>query len=166
MSFLAAREETRALRVSDFAPELSSLRETHLLFERIQPELRLVICGAGHVGATLARLATFVGYHTTLIDDRAEFVARERFPDARIDLVLAESWATAVGEAIDSGKGVAVAIVTRGHNEDEECLRAVTKSNPDYVGLIGSKRRTNIVIDRCVTPAPRRYYKVFVRRLG
>src|SRR6266496_5118860 len=52
--FLASREETRALRVSEFAPELSSLRETLLLFERIHPEPRLVICGAGHVGATLA----------------------------------------------------------------------------------------------------------------
>jgi xanthine dehydrogenase accessory factor len=146
--FLAAREATRAFRVSDFAPELSSLRDTLLLFERIQPDLRLVICGAGHVGATLARLASLVGYHTTLIDDRAEFVARERFSDVPIELVLTENWAVAVGESIGSGKGVAIAVVTRGHNEDEECMRAVIKSDPDYIGLIGSKRRTNIVIDR------------------
>jgi xanthine dehydrogenase accessory factor len=38
--------------------------------------------------------------------------------------------------------------VTRGHNEDEECLRAVLATHADYVGLIGSKRRTNIVLDR------------------
>jgi xanthine dehydrogenase accessory factor len=44
--------------------------------------------------------------------------------------------------------GVSVAVVTRGHNEDEECLRAVVASRPDYVGLIGSRRRTNIVLDR------------------
>ncbi len=41
-----------------------------------------------------------------------------------------------------------VAVVTRGHNEDEECLRAVVGARPDYVGLIGSKRRTNIVLQR------------------
>jgi xanthine dehydrogenase accessory factor len=53
-----------------------------------------------------------------------------------------------VSEAIGNGHGVSVAVVTRGHNEDEECLRAVMKTNPDYIGLIGSKRRTNIVLDR------------------
>jgi len=38
--------------------------------------------------------------------------------------------------------------VTRGHNEDEQCMQAVVRANPDYVGLIGSKRRTSIVIER------------------
>ena len=38
--------------------------------------------------------------------------------------------------------------MTRGHNEDEECLRAVITTDADYVGLIGSKRRTNIVLHR------------------
>jgi xanthine dehydrogenase accessory factor len=39
-------------------------------------------------------------------------------------------------------------VVTRGHNEDEQCMRVAIQANPDYVGLIGSKRRTSIVIDR------------------
>jgi len=38
--------------------------------------------------------------------------------------------------------------VTRGHNEDEQCMQVVVRANPDYVGLIGSKRRTSIVIER------------------
>ena len=69
--FLASREETRMFSVSDFAPDFPSARETSLLFERLQPAPRLVVCGAGHVGATLARLAAFAGYQATLIDDRA-----------------------------------------------------------------------------------------------
>jgi xanthine dehydrogenase accessory factor len=134
--------------VKEFAPNLSSASETLLLFERIHPEPHLVICGAGHVGASLAKLAGFIGYHSTLIDDRAEFVTRDRFPDERISLVVAESWTTAVQKTIGNGQGVAVAVVTRGHNEDEECMRAIINTTPDYVGLIGSKRRTNIVIER------------------
>ena len=51
-------------------------------------------------------------------------------------------------EAIGNGRGVSVAVVTRGHNEDEQCMQVVVRANPDYVGLIGSKRRTSIVIDR------------------
>ena len=146
--FLGSRDDTRMLSVSEFAPEFSSARETMLLFERLQPPPRLVVCGAGHVGASLARLAAFTGYHTTLIDDRADFLKRDRFPESEIDLVVADDWGSAVREAVGNGRGVSVAVVTRGHNEDEECMQAAVRANPDYVGLIGSKRRTSIVIDR------------------
>jgi len=137
-SFLASREETRLFTVD----------ETSLLFERLQPAPRLVVCGAGHVGASLARLAAFTGYHTTLIDDRAEFLKRERFPEEQIELLVAHDWSSAVRDAVGNGRGVSIAVVTRGHNEDEQCMHVAVEANPDYVGLIGSKRRTSIVIDR------------------
>jgi xanthine dehydrogenase accessory factor len=146
--FLAARDEAHLFQVRDFAPELIEWAEANVLFERLHPEPRLVICGAGHVGAALARLANFTGYKATLIDDRTEFVGRDLFPDDRIELIAAENWGSAVRQAIGNGRGVSVAIVTRGHNEDEECLRAVITTDAGYVGLIGSKRRTNIVLDR------------------
>jgi xanthine dehydrogenase accessory factor len=148
VAFLTSREAARTFHVKEIAPELVAFADVRLLFERIQPERRLVICGAGHVGASLARLARMVGYEVTLIDDRAGFVARELFPQERIELIKATDWGDAVRAAIGNGGGVAVAIVTRGHNEDEECLRAVMTTNPDYIGLIGSKRRTNIVLER------------------
>ncbi|HWW76479.1 MAG TPA: XdhC family protein, partial [Pyrinomonadaceae bacterium] len=112
------------------------------------PEPRVVVCGAGHVGAALARLAYAVGYRVTLLDDRADFVARERFPAEEIELVAAPGWADALREAIGAGRGVYVAVVTRGHNEDEECMKAALSARPDYVGMIGSRRRTNIVLGR------------------
>lgn len=147
-TFLDSKAETRVFQVREFAPALSEWSEAQILFERIQPEPRLVICGAGHVGASLAKLAGLTGYRATLIDDRAEFVTREGFPDERIELVATESWSEAVQTAVGNGHGVCVAIVTRGHSEDEQCLRAVMTVDADYVGLIGSKRRTNIVLQR------------------
>ena len=146
--FLASRDDTRMFSVQEFAPDFEFARETLLLFERLQPPPRLVVCGAGHVGASLAKLAAFVGYHTTLIDDRADFLKRDRFPQNEIELMVADDWASAVRDAIGNGRGVSVAVVTRGHNEDERCMQAVVRANPDYVGLIGSKRRTSIVIER------------------
>ena len=62
--------------------------------------------------------------------------------------MAAREWAAPVTEAIGKGRGVYVAVVTRGHNEDEECMRAVLQARPDYVGMIGSRRRTNIVLAR------------------
>jgi xanthine dehydrogenase accessory factor len=151
LTFLAGRREAETFKLETFAPELEKYSGASVLFERIEAEPRLVIAGAGHVGASLARLAALAGYRVTLVDDRAEFVARTLFASASehsIELVLAQHWADSIGEAIGNGRGVSVAIVTRGHKQDEDCLRAAIAARPDYVGMIGSKRRTNFVLDK------------------
>ena len=151
LAFLRARDDAKTFRVAEFAPQLDRLGEALVLFERVEAEPRLIIAGAGHVGASLARLAAVVGYRVTLIDDRAEFVARELFAspnEQSIELIAAKSWADALRDAIASGRGVSVAIVTRGHKQDEDCLEAAVDSNPDYISMIGSKRRTNFVLDK------------------
>src|SRR5437870_4217613 len=151
LAFLRARDDAKTFSVVEFAPQLEQFSGALVLFERIEAEPRLVIAGAGHVGASLARLAALVGYRVTLVDDRAEFVARELFAsesEQGIELVPAEHWTDAVREAIGNGRGISVAIVTRGHKQDEDCLRAAIAARPDYVGMIGSKRRTNFVLDK------------------
>ena len=151
LKFLASRREAETSKVESFAPELEMHSGASVLFERIEAEPRMVIAGAGHVGASLARLAALVGYRVTLVDDRVEFVARELFAapsEQAIELVLAELWSDAIREAIGNGRGVSVAIVTRGHKQDEDCLRAAIAASPDYIGMIGSKRRTNFVLDK------------------
>ena len=150
-AFLSSREEAKLIAAEEFAPDLAEFSGVQLLLERIEAEPRLVIAGAGHVGASLARIASLVGYRVILIDDRPEFVSRELFSSPReqgIDLVLAENWSDSVRSAIATGRGVSVAIVTRGHKQDEDCLRAAIAANPSYIGMIGSKRRTNIVLDK------------------
>ncbi len=151
IAFLLSKDNARLLRVHEFAPELSPWGEAQILFERIQPEPEIVICGAGHVGASLAKLAVALNYQVTLIDDRIEFLNAELFPKQGIKLVLADRWADAVRAATGDGRGVSVTIVTRGHQQDEECMRAIVETTPDYVGLIGSKRRTKIVLERLRT---------------
>ena len=147
--FLATRADARTFKTEEFSPSPDEWRGVRLLFERLAPEPRIVVCGAGHVGASLARLAQAVGYRVMLIDDRADFLSRARFP-AEIDLLVADKgWTEAVRAGVGhDGRGVAVAVVTRGHNEDEECMRAVLAARPGYVGMIGSRRRTNIVLER------------------
>jgi xanthine dehydrogenase accessory factor len=146
--FLESQIEAGTYTGSEFAPDTANWHDVRILCERIEPEPRLIICGAGHVGASLALLARLIGYGVTLIDDRHDFVTRERFPDEGIELVVTDNWQDALTKAVGAGCNVAVAVVTRGHNEDEECMRAIVEAQPDYMGLIGSKRRTNIVLDR------------------
>jgi len=147
-SFLDSKEETRVFHTKEFAPQLVGYAEAQILFERIQREPRIVICGAGHVGASLAKLAGMLGYRVSLIDDRAEFLNRELFPDENIELIATDSWSEAVRDVVGDGRGVSVAVVTRGHSEDEQCVREIIGTEADYIGLIGSKRRTNIVLGR------------------
>jgi len=145
--FLESREEIRSYRGKELsAPD--QFTDSLFLFERIRPEAQLVICGAGHVGASLAVFARLAGYRVTLIDDREEFLTPERFSNHDVQLLLADNWTDAVRQAVGNGRGVSLAVVTRGHNEDEQCMRAAITTNPDYIGLIGSKRRTSIVINR------------------
>ncbi|HSQ24735.1 MAG TPA: XdhC family protein [Pyrinomonadaceae bacterium] len=149
--FMRLREEAKTMKVSEFAPELETAGDSLLMFERIEGEPRLIVAGAGHVGASLARLAALVGYDVALIDDRAEFVARELFSnksEQTIDLIVAQSWSDALCEAVGKGRGASVAIVTRGHKQDEDCLRAAIVARPGYIGMIGSKRRTTIVLEK------------------
>lgn len=146
--FLESRAEARTFQIAELSAEPLASQDGRIMFERIEPEPRIVICGAGHVGAALARLARLTGYRTTLIDDRADFLTRERFPEDEIELVIAETWTDALRSSVGAGRGVSVAVVTRGHNEDEECMQALMSVRPDYLGLIGSRRRTNIVIER------------------
>jgi xanthine dehydrogenase accessory factor len=106
---------------------------------------RLIIIGAGHVGQALADLGAMLGFHVAVIDDRAAFANRERFPSA------AEIIVRPFEKAIDSMKldrNCYVVAVTRGHAFDEIALRAALKQKPGYLGMIGSKRRVRATLDR------------------
>ncbi|MEO6392552.1 MAG: XdhC/CoxI family protein, partial [Pyrinomonadaceae bacterium] len=146
--FLDSRNEAKTYSANEIDPTLNDQSGTQLLFERIAPEPRLIVCGAGHVGASLARLGPALGFRTILVDDRAELLLPELFSGLKLELIKVDDWSVGVRAAIGNGRGASVAIVTRGHREDEDCLRSVLAAQPDYVGMIGSRRRTNIVLDR------------------
>lgn len=115
-----------------------------IMLQLFEAPARLVIVGGGHIGLALATFAEWLGYETTVIDDRAEFANRERFPMA--EHVIAGE----VGEALDSlalDASTAVVLVSRGHRVDEEALRHVVGRGAGYVGMIGSRRRTRTVLD-------------------
>src|SRR3989442_4823496 len=116
--------------------------ETELLVEPVMSKPRLVIVGGGHVGLAIAKLGAQLEYDVSVIDDRAEFATRERFPGAsevvNMDMVRAL-------ETMPIGWNSFVIICTRGHKLDSHCLRAAVKTGARYVGLLGSKRKTILI---------------------
>jgi len=118
--------------------------DAELLIEPVLAKPRLVVVGGGHVGLALARMASQLDYEVTVVEDRAEFAARERFPEG-VEVMHAD-----MVEALSTmpiGWNTFIVVATRGHKLDSHCLRAAVKTPARYVGLLGSKRKT-ILIER------------------
>ncbi len=111
---------------------------------RITPTPRLLIAGAGHIGRILANMAVIVGFEVHVIDDRDQYANVKRFPQP-IRTHVGEIARTLSGMTIDSN--TFVVIVTRGHNNDEAALRTVLGSPARYIGMIGSRRKINVIYD-------------------
>lgn len=118
----------------------------HLVVETLQPRRSLLIFGAGHVGKALAQAALLVGYEVSIADDRADFLSLQRFPERQIRRLHMQFEDTQSLPVI--GAHTAIAIVTRGHQHDEACLRAVLRTKAAYLGMIGSRRRVQAVFER------------------
>jgi xanthine dehydrogenase accessory factor len=101
------------------------------------PSPRLIIAGAGHVGAALAAMAHLMDFSVIVVDDRADYASAERFPDAVCRVGSVE---TELAKLRIDGQTYVV-IVTRGHRRDALALAAVVRSSAAYIGLIGSKRK-------------------------
>lgn len=104
----------------------------------------LLIAGAGHVGAALARLAVGLDFRVVVIDDRADCAAPARF-DPKVRLIVGDIASTLRDWPIDPS--CFVAIVTRGHQHDEAALDAVVRRPAGYLGLIGSRRKGRLIFD-------------------
>lgn len=96
---------------------------------------RLVVVGAVPVAMALVRLARELGYETVVVDARASFATRERFPDAD-ELIL--GWPDEVADDIDLGPADAVAVLSHDPKIDEPAIAEALRRGCRYVGAIGS----------------------------
>ena len=116
-----------------------------LLYEPLLPPDRLLVVGAGHIAVPLHEVGKILGFEVIVVDDRADFATRERFP--RADEVRCIPFGTVpLNIAID--RTTYLVLVTRAHEHDEEVLRQVADSPAPYIGMIGSKRRVITVYRR------------------
>jgi xanthine dehydrogenase accessory factor len=112
-----------------------------LYIEVHRPPEHLVIVGAGHIAVPLAHLGRLLSFRVTVLDDRDEFATTERF-DEGVDVVRADFERDPfAGVRLD--RRTYVALVTRGHRWDFDCLRRLLELDrpPHYIGMIGSRRR-------------------------
>lgn len=108
------------------------------LFLEVMPRRPvLLLIGAVHVAAELARLARPLGFRVIVADGRAGFLTRERIPDAH-ELLL--GWPAEAFAALDVTPATAVCVLSHDPKFDEPALHLALRSPAGYIGAIGSRK--------------------------
>lgn len=108
----------------------------------INSKPKLIVIGGGHIAAELNKLSNFIDMEAVIFENREEYGNKERFPQAELRLGAYEE--TLRNYNISSN--CFVVIVTHGHSYDEIALKSVINSDAAYIGMIGSKEKTQQVM--------------------
>ena len=134
----------------DFAQESGLIcgGNMQVYIEPLESTPHLYVIGAGHVGFHLAKLAHTIGFKIHVLDDREKFASRERFPNAS-EVVTEDipAWL----ERTKLPSHAYVVIVTRGHTNDLDALRALAPRELRYLGLIGSRAKVARISDQLLS---------------
>lgn len=110
-----------------------------VFLEVVRPPARLMIFGAGHDAAPVARLAKGLGWHTSVVDTRARAGTLERFNEAdAVWLCRPED----VSKQVPLSDRTAVVMMTHNYLHDLELLRQLLPLRLRYLGCLGPKKRT------------------------
>ncbi|MFN7980740.1 MAG: XdhC family protein [Vicinamibacterales bacterium] len=134
----------------DFAQETGLVcgGQMSVYIEPVEPNPSLYVIGAGHVGACLATMAHDAGFEVHVVDDREKFASRERFP--QVAEVVTEDIPAWLERTVLPSHAYAV-IVTRGHTNDLDALRALAPRELRYLGLIGSRAKVARITDQLLS---------------
>ena len=116
-----------------------------LFVEVYPPPPRLIIVGAVHIAESLVPMANLLGYETIVVDPRAAFATRERFPDAT---KLVQEWPQHALPELGLDRSASVAILTHDPKLDDPALIVALNSEAGYVGALGSRRTNQKRIER------------------
>ena len=126
-------------------PTLVVRGSVRYFLDPLAPPITVVVFGGGHIAARLVPLCRGLGFRTMVVDDRADFASRDRFPDAD-EVRAVPSFENALQDLpLDAGDYVV--IVTRGHGGDQAVLRQALRNQPGYIGMIGSRRKRGLIFE-------------------
>jgi len=110
----------------------------------INADPKLIIIGGGHIALELHKLSNLIGMKTVIFENRVEYGNKERFSEAELEVGDYEEKL----RNYNMSNNCFVVIVTHGHSYDEIALKSVINSDAAYIGMIGSKEKTEQVIKR------------------
>lgn len=102
---------------------------------------KLYIFGAGHIGKAVAKFANELEFNITVFDSREGIFNNKEFEGCKC---ICNDYFKAIDETVFD-ENTFIVIVTPKHEYDEEILKRVVMKPHAYVGMIGSKRKVDIV---------------------
>ncbi len=124
-------------------PVMLSIGDKHFWVEPFLEFGTLYLFGAGHVSRQTAVLGAKVGFQAVVLDDRAEFANKERFPDP-IEVKVIPRFEDCVQD-LEIDPDSYLVIVTRGHLSDRTVLEQALTTPAGYIGMIGSRRKRDTI---------------------
>ena len=119
---------------------------TEWLIQRLQPQHHLLICGAGNDVMPLVTMAKLQDWHVTVIDSRAQYATRLRFPQA--DIVMAVSLDDDE-KLLKLSNNAAVALMSHSLTQDRARLSLLLEHSTHYkyLGQLGPSYRTERLVN-------------------
>jgi len=102
----------------------------------LPPEPLLLILGAGHCGVSLAQAARLLGWRLAVYDTRAELLEASVFHSS----IRLTGDATILRSLAAESRLYAV-LLNRDFHADIACLAELAELHPEYVGMMGSRKR-------------------------
>ena len=132
---------------TDDSTKLGDYNLEDFYIQKIKSIPELIIFGAGHIAIPLSKMGALSDFKIHIVDDRADFVTKERFPEAS---ALTVCNLDKLPASIEFKNNTFIVLVTREHAHDEILLKQILNKNYKYIGMIGSKKRVASVKERLI----------------
>lgn len=127
--------DARALLANERS-ETREYGENQVFIETYIPAPRLIIVGGVHTAIPLTQYAKILGFRVTVVDGRSRFATRERFP--HVDELIVE-WPDEAIPHLPMDAMTYVVILTHDPKFDLTALKALSTTQPRYIGAMGSR---------------------------
>ncbi|MEC1688307.1 XdhC family protein [Bacillus mojavensis] len=125
-------------------------RSSNIFIQRIEPEPRLILFGAGPDMRPLANLAAETGFSVIVTDWRPAYCTASHFPKA--DQLITEFPEQMLSEFEFSPQDFAV-VATHHFQHDQVIVESLLSRDLHYIGLLGSENRTKRLLNGKQPPA-------------
>ena len=116
-----------------------------IMSEKPYNDIKTYVFGGGHISVQTVSLISKLGFSVTVFEDRPEFADPEKFPSAE-NVILGDF--SRISDKIRIEENDFVLVMTRGHAFDYEVLTQVLTKNPAYIGVIGSRKKAEIMFGK------------------
>lgn len=120
-------------------------------YEVLAPPIQLLVFGAGDDAVPVVEMAKYFGWRVSVLDGRAHYARRERFPSAD-EVMVRPAGRSGMHSVIDPW--TAAVLMTHSYSQDLEIIRELSAMPLSYLGILGPRKRTTqLLAESGISPA-------------